>query len=218
MQIGVLGDLTVHRDGHVVPISAPKQRMLLALLIANLRRSVSLDRTLETLYGDHLPGNPARALRFHVSKLRAALEPDAPATQRTGVIRTTPNGYQLDVEPSTIDAHRFAALANQAASLVAHDPAGAASAAAEALELWTGDPLAEFEYEDFAQPIRTELIERRLGLDEARIQAMLALGDNDGAIALSRPLTDQHPYREGLYSLLMTALYRAGRQVDALAV
>lgn len=217
MQISVLGELAVRRNERVVQISAPKQRMLFALLIANLRQSVSLDRTLETLYGDHLPGNPARALRFHVSKLRSALEPNKPATQRTGVIRTTPNGYELDVEPSTIDAHRFAALATRAADLLNLDPAGAAAAAATAQDLWTGDPLSEFEYEDFAQPLRTELLERKLCLDETGIEAMLAMGDNDAAVGLLRSLTEQHPYREGLWSLLMTALYRAGRQVEALA-
>ncbi|MEA2024692.1 MAG: BTAD domain-containing putative transcriptional regulator [Actinomycetota bacterium] len=218
MEIQILGELIVSRDDQLAPVPAPKQRKLLALLIAHLNRSVSLDRALETLYGDALPGNATRALRFHVSKLRSALEPDVQATQRTGVIRTTPNGYQLDLEPTSIDAHRFVTLANEAAGLLPARPGDAASKIAEALELWRGEPLAEFEYDDFAQPIRSELAERKLALEETRVEAQLALGDNEGAVALLRPLIDNHPYREGLYALLMTALYRSGRQVDALAV
>ncbi|MEN8113666.1 MAG: BTAD domain-containing putative transcriptional regulator [Actinomycetota bacterium] len=218
MEIQILGELIVTQDGETLAVTAPKQRMLLALLVANLGRPVSVDRTLETLYGDHLPGSPERALRFHMSKLRATLEPDAPATQRTGVIRTMTNGYQLDMEPSTIDAHRFATLANEATELLESDAEASASAASGALSLWRGDPLSEFEYEEFAQPLRTELAERKLSLDETHVEALLALGDSERAIALLKPLTKQHPYRENLYSLLMTALYRSGRQVDALAV
>ena len=218
MEIGILGELIVDRGDHVVTISAPMQRKLLALLGTHVNRPVSLDRALETLYGDALPGNAPRALRFHVSKLRAALEPDVPATQRTTVIRTMPNGYQLDLDPSSIDAHRFASLANEAADILASQPAEAAAKATEALGMWRGEPLAEFEYDDFAQPMRSELAERRLLLEETLVEAQLSLNDNDGAIALLRPLIDNHPYREGLYALLMTALYRSGRQVDALAV
>jgi DNA-binding SARP family transcriptional activator len=192
------------------------QRKLLALLVTNLNRPVSLDRAAEVLYGSTQPGNPARALRFHVSRLRGALEPDVPATQRTEIVRTTPNGYQLEVEPSSIDAHRFVMLANHAGTVLAGEPSKAATAAADAFALWSGDPLAEFEYDDFAQPLRTELAERRLALEEIQIEALLALGDNEGAVALLRPLTGRHPYRERLYALLMTALYRSGRQADAL--
>lgn len=218
MEIQILGDLVVIRAGTATPISAPMQRKLLALFVTHLGRSVSLDRALETLYGDDLPGNAPRALRFHVSKLRSALEPDVPATQRTTVIRTTSNGYQLDLGPSSIDAHRFVSLANEAADLLPSRPQEAALKATEALGLWRGEPLAEFEYDDFAQPIRSELAERRLLLEETRVESRLVLGDNDGAAALLRPLIDGHPYSEGLYALLMTALYRSGRQVDALAV
>ncbi|MEN8113322.1 MAG: BTAD domain-containing putative transcriptional regulator [Actinomycetota bacterium] len=218
VEIQILGELIVTQDGETLSVTAPKQRTLLALLIANLGRPVSIDRTLETLYGEKLPGSPERALRFHVSKLRSILEPDAPATQRTGAIRTMTNGYQLDVEPSSIDAHRFATLANEATDLLRTDTEASASAASEAMTLWRGDPLAEFEYEEFAQPLRTELAERKISLDETHIEALLALGDNERAVALLTPLTKEHPYRENLYSLLMTALYRSGRQVDALAV
>lgn len=216
LEIQVLGDLSVFRAGTRVPVTAPMQRKLLALLLTNLNRPVSLDRAAEVLYGSTQPGNPARALRFHVSRLRGALEPDVPATQRTGIVRTTPNGYQLEVNPHSIDAHRFVTLANHARTVFASEPREAATVAADAFALWSGDPLAEFEYDDFAQPLRTELAERKLALEEIQIEALLALGDNEGAVALLRPLTGRHPYRESLYALLMTALYRAGRQADAL--
>lgn|GEM_PF-7062717 len=218
MRIQILGNLAVSRAGRELPISAPKQRKLLALLVAHLNRSVSLDRALETLYGDDLPGNAPRALRFHVSKLRSALEPDVPATRRTGLIHTTPGGYRLDLEPSSIDAHRFATMVDEAAELLPGKPREAASKAGEALALWRGVPLAEFEYDDFARPIRAELLERKIALEETRIEARLALGDNEGAAVLLLPLIDAYPYRESLYALMMTALYRSGRQADALAV
>ncbi|MEV4894182.1 BTAD domain-containing putative transcriptional regulator [Nonomuraea sp. NPDC055795] len=199
MRFGVLGPLTVWTDaGEVVSIPGLKVRALLADLLAHDGRVVSTDRLVDDLWGDDAPANPAAALQVRVSQLRKALEDAEPGGKNLIVSRAP--GYQLQVAPEAVDALRFATLAGE-------------GRLAEALELWRGSPYADFSDMEFTRAPITKLEEQRLTALEELAEVRLAAGEPVDVAEL----VAEHPLRERLRAVHMTALYRAGRQSDALA-
>src|SRR4051812_25552916 len=207
MRVGFLSELEVF-DGHGRPVvlTATKLRALLAALALQVGRPVPAERLVDALWGDDPPPAAKNGLQALVSKLRRALGTDAIA-MRAG-------GYVLDIDPDAVDAHRYERLVTDARA--ASTPSEAISRYAEAESLWRGDPLAEFAYEEFASTAITQLDELHLTALEERIEAELGLGRHLAALPELEGLVSAHPLRERLRGLLMLALYRAGRQADAL--
>jgi DNA-binding SARP family transcriptional activator len=209
MEFRILGPLEVWHEGGEVALGGPKPRALLALLLLHPNEVVPADRLIDQLWGDDLPDSAAGALRVNVSRLRKALP--------QGVLATRSPGYLVQVEPDQLDLHRFERLVDEARSLLGRGLAADASQRLrEALSLWRGAPLADFTYDDFARAAIARLEEIRLAALELRIDAELALGRYDGLIGELEALVAEHPLREHLRLCLMTALYRSGRQAEAL--
>ncbi|GAA2412089.1 hypothetical protein GCM10010404_82520 [Nonomuraea africana] len=199
MRFGVLGPVTAWTDaGQVVAIPGLKVRALLADLLAAEGRVVSTDRLVDDLWGDDPPGNPSAALQVRVSQLRRALEEAEPGAKNLVVSRAP--GYALEAAPGAVDAARFAALA-------------AEGRLAEALELWRGAAFADFADFEFLRPVIARLEEARLSAVEELAETRLAAGE---PVEVAE-LVAAHPLRERLRAVHMAALYRAGRQSEALA-
>lgn len=209
MEFRLLGPLEV-RDGTTrVPLGGRKQRALLARLLLEAGRTVSVERLVDDLWGHEAPDTAAKMVQIHVSQLRKAL----PAP----VIVTRPPGYAAEVDPQAIDVVRFRALHDEGRAARARgDPAGAADLLRRALALWRGPALAEFS-EPFAAVEAAQLDELRLVCLEERIDADLDLGAHDTVAGELEALVARHPYRERLRVRLLLALYRSGRQPEALA-
>lgn len=217
MEFAILGPLEVRADGRRIELSSAKERLVLAMLVMHAGEVVSTDRLTEALWGDEPPATAANTIQTYVSRLRKALEPDRVPRARDGLLRTEGQGYLLAVEPETVDAVRFERLACAGREALASDPAAAADRLRAALELWRGEPLAEFGFELFAQAEIARLTELRITAVEDRAEADLALGRHAALCGeLSQAVTEQ-PLRERLWSQLIRALYRCGRQADALA-
>jgi DNA-binding SARP family transcriptional activator len=190
-------------------LGGPKPRALLAVLLLSQNEVVSADRLIEGLWGEDSPERGAAALRVNVSRLRKALPRD--------VLATRSPGYVLRVEPDELDLLRFERLVDEGRSLLGRGrTADASDRLREALSLWRGSPLADFAYESFAQPAIARLEEIRLAAIELRVDADLALAGHDAVVGELEALVAEHPLRERLRTQLMTALYRSGRQVEAL--
>ena len=218
MEFRVLGVLEALDAGLPVSLGGPKQRSVLAMLLLDANRSVSTDRLVDGLWGDEPPQRAAATLQVYVSNLRKALEPDRSPRAEPTVLLTQAPGYVLAVDPEQVDLFRFERLVSVARSLASHGcVAGAAVLFREALALWREAPLADLANEPFATFEVPRLEEARIGAIEDRIDAELALG-RDVDVAELEGLVGRYPYRERLRRHLMVALYRSGRQVDALAV
>jgi predicted ATPase/DNA-binding SARP family transcriptional activator len=187
----VLGD-----DGEPVALGGPRPRALLTLLLLHPNEVVSVDRLIDGVWGEAPPASAQNALQVHVYALRGALGSDR--------IVTRPPGYLVAVEDGELDVERFERLVGD-------------GRAREALALWRGPALADVAYEPFAQAEAARLEERRLGALEARIDADLDGGDHAALAPELEALVAAHPHRERLRALQMLALYRSGRQADALA-
>src|SRR5918996_908227 len=210
LDVRLLGPLEVSRQGRAVPIGGPKPRALLAALALDARRVVSVDGLLESLWPGEPPETAAHAVQVYVSQLRKVLGPDT--------ITTRPPGYVLELDPGGVDVHRFARLVGEGReTLGAGDPATASSTLREALALWRGPALADFTYEPFAQTEIARLEELRVVALEERIEADLALGRHTEVVSELEALVESQPLRERPRGQLMLALYRSGRQADALA-
>jgi DNA-binding SARP family transcriptional activator len=210
MEFRILGPLEAWNDGREVSLGGPKPRALLAALLLRPNEVAPADRLIDELWGDHSPEDAAAALRVNVSRLRKALAPD--------MLTTRAPGYLLRVEPDALDLHRFERLVEEGRGLLARGLAADASARlGEALSLWRGPVLADFAYESFAQAAIARLEEIRLAALELRIDADLVLGRHDELVGELEALVEEHPLRERLRRYLMTALYRSGRQAEALA-
>ena len=217
MEFRILGPLEVLDGQRRVELGRPKQRALLAVLLVHANQVVALDRLIEELWGEQPPAQATASLQAYISNLRRALEPGRPARTPPRVLVTQPPGYRLVVAPSELDAARFVALAEQGHRLLEGErPGPAAQALREALGLWRGPALADLADEPFAQAERQRLEELRLVALEDRLAAELALGRHAAAAAELQELVDRHPFRERLWGLLMLALYRSGRQAEAL--
>ena len=205
MEVRVLGPLEVVDGDRSLPIGGGRQRKLLAILLLHANEFVPSDRLIDELWGDDRPDTAVKALQGYVSQLRKTLGADA--------LVTRPGGYLLELAPGQLDLHRFEQLVDGAREA---EPRGAAERLREALALWRGPPLADFTYDDFAQGEIARLEERRLVALERRIEADLALGRHQEVAGELAALVKQHPLRERLRAELMLALYRSGRQAEAL--
>jgi DNA-binding SARP family transcriptional activator len=213
MQFCLLGPLEVRRDGLIVPVRPGKQRTVLAALLLSANRVVTLDELAEILWGERPPPSARVTVQNYVKRLRHAL-----AAGDAGPISTRPGGYLIRVDPADLDVTRFRALLD-AATAAARDGswADAAASADAALALWRGDPLADVDAPALADREVPPLAEARLHARELRIDAALHLGRHAEVIADARGLARAHPLRERPAALLMLALYRDGRQAEALA-
>lgn len=212
----MLGPLEVRSGLAVVPISSPLQRALLLRLLLNPGVVVSVDRLIEALWYDDLPSMPVNALRYHVWQLRETLEPNRPERSEGRFIRTRAPGYYFDSSQVMIDTIRFERLATEGHRLLDDDPERAVEMLDRALGLWHGDAFADLAYKDFALDAARRLEERRLAVIEDRAAARLACGAGSELVPELEQLVAQHPWRERLRGQLMVALYRSGRQADAL--
>jgi DNA-binding SARP family transcriptional activator/ABC-type transport system substrate-binding protein/streptogramin lyase len=212
MEFRLLGPLEVREGERVVHVGGAKQRALLAILLLHANEVISRDRLIEEIWGDRQPGTAGPSLDHQVSRLRKALEPAEQLVTRSG-------GYVLEVEPEQIDARRFEGLLGEGRRAnAAGEPDKAASSLREALALWRGDALADLAYESFARNEIERLEELRLTALEERLDADLALRRHRALVAELESLTAKHPLRERLSGQLMLALYRSGRQAEALRV
>ena len=210
----ILGPLEVLDGDHVVALGGLRQRALLALLVLRANTVVATDRLIAELWGEAPPPTARQTVQVYISQLRRAVPADG---TRDGAIETRAPGYLLHVAPGQRDLDRFEELsASGRAALAAGDAAGAAGTLRDALALWRGPPLADFAYEEFAQPEIARLEESRLACLEERIEADLALGRQADLVGELEALVDEHPLRERLRAQLMLALYRCDRHAEAL--
>ena len=215
---GILGPLEVSRSGCVVPLGGPRQRAVLALLVLEANRVVSMDRLAEDVWGGDPPEGWATTLQTYVFHLRRALEPDRARGVSGGVLVTRNHGYLLFVNREHLDAALFQdGFTAGRAALEAGRYTEAAETLREALALWRSPVLADLADYAFIRPEAARLEELRLAALEARIDADLALGRHDALTAELEHLAAEHPLRERLHGQLMLALYRCGRQAEALA-
>jgi predicted ATPase/DNA-binding SARP family transcriptional activator len=205
----ILGPLAVVADGESVPLGAPKQRALLAALVLDRNQVVSREGLIDAVWGESPPEAASRSLQVYVHGLRRALGADR--------IETHGTGYRLRVEPGELDLEDFERLTARARqALAAGDPAHAAEDIRAALALWTGSPLADLAGEPVAETHAGALEEVRLAALELRADIELARGHHAQLVPELEALVAAHPYRERLREQHVLALYRSGRQADAL--
>jgi DNA-binding SARP family transcriptional activator/tetratricopeptide (TPR) repeat protein len=197
LEFRVLGPLEVLERGRRLPLPGAKQRALLAVLCLHANEVVSSDRLIDALWADDPPQSPQAALQYHVSQLRKLLGPER--------IETRPPGYVLRLSGEELDLARFERLHEEARF-------------AEALALWRGPALADFEYTEFARGEIARLEELRLAALEERIEADLEHGRHAEVVGELEALVHAQPLRERPRARLMLALYRCGRQAEALAL
>jgi predicted ATPase/DNA-binding SARP family transcriptional activator len=209
VEVRFFGEFEVVENGEVVPVRGAKQRALLALLALHRGQPIGAERLIDALWEDGQSANPANALQAQIGQLRRTLG--------AATILTTDAGYALAVAPGDIDADRFGALVAEGRRLSDTGEIESASAAlGEALRLRRGEPLGEFAYAGFADAERAHLYELTVVALEARIGADLALGRHGEVLGELETLCQEHQLRERLWELLIIALYREGRQAEAL--
>jgi DNA-binding SARP family transcriptional activator len=213
LELRLLGALEARRGGERLTVGGGKPRALLADLLLHLGRPVSVDRLVDDLWGELPPPTAAHAVEVYVSQLRNVLDPE-----RVGLIAGPPTGYALVVDPERVDAYRFERLLDEGRAALATGEFGRAGVALrEALGLWRGSALADFTYEPFAQGEIARLEELRVEAMEDRFDAELGAGRDTELVPELDALVVEHPFRERLRGQLMRALYRSGRQAEALA-
>ncbi|GAA2410166.1 BTAD domain-containing putative transcriptional regulator [Actinomadura vinacea] len=205
----LLGPLEVRREGVPLRIGAAKLRALLACLLVDANHVVPVDTLVGRLWGEEPPGKARNTLQNYVLRLRRTLGcPD--------VVRTHARGYSVEVEPDTLDLHRFSALVRQGrAALETDESARAARLLQEALELWRGEPLSDLP-PGLLQELLPTLVERRLDALELRIDADLELGRSLEVLPELRTLIGTYPLRERFWAQRIRALYQCGRRGEAL--
>jgi YVTN family beta-propeller protein len=226
MDYRILGSFEVWVDDRLVGLGGEKPRALLAILLLHHNEVVSADRLIDDLWGESPPETASSTLRAYVSRLRKALgpngaspseEPESAPAVNGRVLLTRDRGYLLAVAPGELDLECFRDLAERGRdALAAGRTAEAATVLREALGMWRGPPLAEFAYEPFARGVIAQLEELHLAAVEDRVEADLALGRARALVSELRELVARHPLRERLRGQLMLALYRSGRQAEAL--
>ena len=209
--VSVLDVVELHRDGECIPVRRGKTTEVLVRLALEAGVMVRTERLIEDLWADQAVGTARNVLQTKVSRLRRALGDPA-------LVTGTSAGYTLEVDPSAVDALEVLRLAEQAAAFRgAGDPSAALETCTTALSLFGGEILSAAGDGDWVIPYRARLEEVRLGLVEDQLAARLDLGASSEVIGELEGLVSEHPLREGLWALLMVALYRDGRQADALA-
>ena len=213
LEFGILGPLEVRVGGVPVHVGGPRQRALLAVLLCNANMVVSRDHLIEELLSDQPAGSAERMLRVQVSRLRKVLAGGDGQPR----LLARPPGYLLRVEDGELDLHAFEQrVAAGRRAIEDRDPGLAAALLREAESLWRGRPLADLEFESFARFEVGRLEALRLPAVEDRIDAELALGRHTALCSELEQLVAEHPLHERLRGELMVALYRSGRQADAL--
>jgi DNA-binding SARP family transcriptional activator/tetratricopeptide (TPR) repeat protein len=207
MEFKILGPLEVCDGAEVLPLGGAKQRALLAILLLHPNEVVAAERLLDDLWGDRQPMSGTKALHVYVSQLRKVVGDDR--------VLTRPPGYALRLDPDELDLTRFLRLREEAQTAEPHE---AGVILREAISLWRGAPLADFAYESFAQAEIARLEELRTSVLELRIDADLELCRHAELVGELEGLVNEHPLREHLRAQLMLALYRSGRQAEALEV
>jgi DNA-binding SARP family transcriptional activator len=215
IEFRILGPLELSADGRLLLLGSPKQRALLALLLIHANEAVSRERLIEELWAEAAPASVESAFHVYLSRLRRLLE----SAGAGGALIREAHGYRLQVEPEQLDVNRFDHLVGEGSEALA---AGKADVASErlrqALALWRGPALADLQSEHFASIAAARLEERRVSAIEQRLEADLALARHRQMIGELETLVAEHPYRERLRAQLMLALYRSGRQAEALRV
>jgi predicted ATPase/DNA-binding SARP family transcriptional activator len=212
MEFDILGPLRVSSASGAVELGAPAQRALLAVLLTSPNLPVSDDRLVEELWGDDSPRSAQHLVQVYVSRLRAILDPPDGAR----IAREGP-GYALRVESGELDADRFLAAIARGRELRDRDPEAADETLAEAMRLWRGPPFAEFPdapptLREYARYLEREHLEALGTWFDVRLQ----LGRHKGLVSELSELVEQHPYDEALHAQLVLALYRCGRQAEAM--
>jgi DNA-binding SARP family transcriptional activator len=209
VEFRILGPLEASRRGQPLELGVGKQRALLVLLLLRAGEVVSTDRLIDALWGEGPPPSALNSVHIYVSQLRKALG--------NGRLETHGRGYLLALEPEQLDLGRFDRLLGDGRDLLASGEADrAAEALRGALRLWRGPPLSDVAFEPFAQAEIARLEELRLAALEERIEADLVLGRHAELVPELEGLIREHPLRERLRAQLMLALYRSGRQSEAL--
>ena len=215
----MLGPLEVRVGERLVSVPAAKQRTLLAALLLHANQVVSVERLIDLLWGEHPPASARVTLQSYVLRLRRVLHPPADGDEGSGVLATRPPGYLLHLEPGSLDLHRFQGLVEAAQQALSHgEPAQAATRLREALGLWRGSALCDVDSDALRWVEAPRLEELRLAALEARVDAELQLGLHARLVGEVQALVAAHPLRERFAGQLMLALYRSGRQADALEV
>jgi DNA-binding SARP family transcriptional activator len=213
LQFQLLGQLGVTAGAGIVDLGAPKQRAVLAVLLLHANEIVSTDRIIDLVWGGKAPRTAEHSIQIYISELRKTLSNGS----SNDLIETRPPGYVINIPPDSVDTLRFERLVREGISAVrSGDLPRGRPKLIEALELWTGDPLAEFAYEDFAQSFIRSLTE----LHSDALEAMAAVELEQGRPAEARDLAaaaiEADPLREEPRRIMMMALYRSGRQTEAL--
>lgn len=208
MRVHVLGQVRATEDGRPLRLGGPKQRLVLAVLVVQRGRPLPTERLLQAVWGDDRPATARKTLQGYVSHLRSALGDDA--------IRTEGSAYHLGLNDDQIDAAVFERLVEQGRQSLDTDPSTASELLTDALGLWTGSPYADLDGETALRPEISRLEELRLGAVETRVEADLAAGRDVELVAELESLVRDHPLREAFRRQHMLALYRAGRQSEAL--
>jgi YVTN family beta-propeller protein len=210
VEFRILGSLEALDGERAIPLGGGQQRGVLAILLIHRGTVVSVDRAVDLLWGERPPGTATKTVQVYVSRLRKELG--------DGMLLTRAGGYVLQLEPDQLDADRFERLVAEAREELRRGDVNAArDLLREALGLWRGPPLADFTYESFARDEIDRLEELRLAALEERVDADLALGRHAELISELEMLVREHPTRERFRAQMMLALYRSGRQAEALA-
>ena len=211
MDFRILGPLHISRDGRQLGLGGHRQKVVVCLLLLHANEVISAEQIIDVLWGEAAPETARKALQVYISRLRRILG--------AGVLETRAPGYLIRIQDGELDMQRFERLVAQGKhALATGDPGRAAALLRTALVLWRGPALADVMYEPFAQAEAGRLEELRLSCLEERIEADLALGRHADLVGELEVLTERHPYRERLSGRLMLALYRSGRQAEALEV
>jgi predicted ATPase/DNA-binding SARP family transcriptional activator/Tfp pilus assembly protein PilF len=218
VEFRILGPVEVlDAQGRRLALGGPKQRALLAVLLLHAGEVVGVERLVDELWGEDPPDAAAHILQVYVANLRKVLEPGRARRAPGTVLQTQPPGYRIDPGPEDLDLARFERLtAEGQAALAAGDPAEAARLFRRGLELWRGPALGDVELAASGQGEKVRLEERRLAAVEDRLEADLALGRHRELVGELEALVGAHPLRERLHGQHILALYRSGRQAEAL--
>jgi WD40 repeat protein/DNA-binding SARP family transcriptional activator len=208
MRFQVLGPLEAWEGGRRLALGGPKQRLVLAHLLLRANQVVPADRLIDQVWGEDPPDAARSALQAYVSRLRRSLGP--------GRLQGRPPGYLLGAAPDEVDVLRFEDLVGQARRRAAAEPRAAVRLLDDALALWRGPVLADLAAEPSMGPELARLEELRLAASEERIDALLVLGRHGEVVAELERLTEEQPLRERLWGQRLLALYRSGRQAEAL--
>ena len=218
MRFGLLGSLSVHDDsGRSLDLGGNQSRTVLTVLLAAAGRVVTAEALVDILWGEDPPASAPGTLQSYISRLRRELEPERARGADARVLLWEPPGYRLAVDTGDVDFRRFQAMADEGRALLAAGrPAEAREVLLAADALWRGPALVEYRDREFAQGLVARLEDRRIAATEDRIGAELALGRHAAVAGELAELVNAHPLQEGLRGLLALALYRSGRQSEAL--